>query len=140
MVAALIQQDKKENWILAEVTAYDSIKKQYTVDDIYEEHKAEQTLAYHKVISLPKFRADPEVHPEAIFPKDSSVLALYPGTTCFYRAIIFKPPQKAEDPYELLFEDDSYANGYSTPIPVVQRYVVNYGCYVSEEDREDSGT
>lgn len=134
MVAALIKQNKKENWILAEVIAYDIFKKEYIVDDVYEETKAEQTLNYNKVIPLPKFKADPEINPEAIFSKDFSVLALYPGTTCFYRAIVFKPPEKAEDPYQLLFEDENYESGYSSAIPVFQRFVVNYGCYVCEEE------
>lgn len=129
MVAALIKQNKKENWILAEVIAFDSTTRQYTVDDIYEEPKAEQILSYNKVIPLPKFKADPEINPEAVFVKDTSVLALYPGTTCFYRALVSKPPVKAEDPYQLLFEDENYESGYSSPIPVLQRYVLNYACY-----------
>ncbi|KAG7266454.1 hypothetical protein CRUP_029413 [Coryphaenoides rupestris] len=54
--------------------------------------------------------------------KDQLVLALYPQTTCFYRALIHTPPHR--DDYSVLFEDTSYADGYSPPLNVAQRYVV----------------
>ena len=126
LVVALVKQDEKNNWILAEVIAYDPIKKEYTVDDVCEEPKKEQTISWKKVIPLPKMRADPETNPDALFPKNCFVLALYPGTTCFYRAIVGELPVKHEDPYKLLFEDENYDSGYSYPIYVHQRYVVHY--------------
>ncbi|KAB0394850.1 hypothetical protein E2I00_008085 [Balaenoptera physalus] len=45
-------------------------------------------------------------------------------TTCFYRALIHTPPQRPQDDYSVLFEDTSYADGYSPPLNVAQRYVV----------------
>lgn len=127
MVAACITQDKgSSSWILAEVISYNTNTKEYIVDDIYEEQKLEQLLSYDKIIPLPRIRADPETNPEALFQTDSLVLALYPGTTCFYRAFVNKAPVKHEDPYALLFEDDAYETGYSTPITVHQRYVIPF--------------
>lgn len=55
-----------------------------------------------------------------------SVMALYPQTTCFYKAIINNLPQTATADYELLFEDASYPEGYSPPLLVAQRYVIAY--------------
>lgn len=51
-------------------------------------------------------------------------MALYPQTSCFYKAIVNKLPQTPTDEYEVLFEDFSYANGYSPPLYVAQRYVI----------------
>lgn len=55
-----------------------------------------------------------------------AVMALYPQTTCFYKAIIHKLPQTATEDYEVLFEDSSYTNGYAEPLPVAQRYVIAF--------------
>lgn len=51
-------------------------------------------------------------------------MALYPQTTCFYKAVVNKLPLLAGDKYEVLFEDSSYADGYSPPERVAQRYVI----------------
>lgn len=53
-----------------------------------------------------------------------TVLALYPQTTCFYKALINKLPTTSTEEYEVLFEDSSYPNGYSNPLHVAQRYVI----------------
>lgn len=58
------------------------------------------------------------------FVKCILVMALYPQTTCFYKAIVNKLPQTHTDEYEVLFEDFNYANGYSPPLYVAQRYVI----------------
>ncbi|XP_015268666.1 PREDICTED: SAGA-associated factor 29 homolog [Gekko japonicus] len=82
------------------------------------------TLSRRRIIPLPQWKANPETDPEALFQKDQLVLALYPQTTCFYRALIHTPPQRPQDDYSVLFEDTSYADGYSPPLNVAQRYVV----------------
>lgn len=51
-------------------------------------------------------------------------MALYPQTTCFYKAIINDLPANAKQDYEVLFEDSTYSNGYSDPMCVSQRYVI----------------
>lgn len=73
---------------------------------------------------LPHWRANPLSDPNAIFPKESFVLALYPQTTCFYRGIISESPQTPQDDYLILFEDNTYPDGYSPPLNVPQLYVV----------------
>ncbi|KAG9350011.1 hypothetical protein JZ751_026364 [Albula glossodonta] len=96
-VAARVKAvDGDEQWILAEVVSYSHSTNKYEVDDIDEEGKD----------------------------KDQLVLALYPQTTCFYRALIHTPPHRPQDDYSVLFEDTSYADGYSPPLNVAQRYVV----------------
>ncbi|CAF87842.1 unnamed protein product, partial [Tetraodon nigroviridis] len=96
----------------------------YEVDDIDEEGKERHTLSRRRIIPLPQWKANPETDPEALFSKDQLVLALYPQTTCFYRALIHAPPHRPQDDYSVLFEDTSYADGYSPPLNVAQRYVV----------------
>ncbi|KAG5668186.1 hypothetical protein PVAND_016136 [Polypedilum vanderplanki] len=75
--------------------------------------------------NLPLYRANPETDPIALFPKGSVVMALYPQTTCFYKAIINDLPANASKDYEVLFEDSTYANGYSDPMFVAQRFVIS---------------
>jgi len=51
-------------------------------------------------------------------------MAIYPQTTCFYKGVIKEQPQAPSDDYEVLFEDPSYADGYSPPLAVAQRYII----------------
>ncbi|XP_078478357.1 SAGA-associated factor 29-like isoform X3 [Lampetra planeri] len=104
--------DGDEQWILAEVVTYN--------------HAANKrhSLSRRRVIPLPQWKANPETDPESLFQKDQLVLALYPQTTCFYRALIHAPPHRPQEDYSVLFEDTSYADGYSPPLTVAQRYVV----------------
>lgn len=124
-VAALVKvSDKEENWILAEVVTWLHAQGKYEVDDIDEEQKNRHVLSKRRVVPLPLMRADPRTDECALFPKGSVVMALYPQTTCFYRAVVNRLPACAADPYEVLFEDSSYADGYSPPERVAQRYVI----------------
>ena len=67
MAAALVRSPEgDENWILAEVVAYNSNSGRYEVDDIDEEQKDRHTLSRRKVIPLPLMRACPETNPEAL--------------------------------------------------------------------------
>ena len=83
-----------EQWILAEVVSYSHATNKYEVDDIDEEGKERHTLSRRRIIPLPQWKANPETDPEALFQKEQLVLALYPQTTCFYRALIHTPPQR----------------------------------------------
>ncbi|KAK2145827.1 hypothetical protein LSH36_655g01052 [Paralvinella palmiformis] len=125
-VAARVRaQDGEENWILAEIVSYNSNSNKYDVDDIdAEEGKERHTLSRRRIVPLPIWKANPETDPEALFQKDTLVLALYPQTTCFYRALVAEPPSKPSDDYSVLFEDTSYPEGYSPPLAVAQRYVI----------------
>ncbi|MBN3307656.1 SGF29 factor, partial [Amia calva] len=94
-VAARVKAvDGDEQWILAEVVSYSHSANKYEVDDIDEEGKERHTLSRRRIIPLPQWKANPETDPEALFSKDQLVLALYPQTTCFYRALIHTPPHR----------------------------------------------
>ena len=68
MAAALVRSPEgDENWILAEVVAYNANTSRYEVDDIDEEQKDRHTLSRRKVIPLPTMRACPETNPEALY-------------------------------------------------------------------------
>ncbi|XP_064620378.1 SAGA-associated factor 29-like isoform X2 [Lineus longissimus] len=125
-VAARVRgSDGEENWILAEVVSYSSSTGKYDVDDIdAEEGKERHSLSKRRIVPLPIWKSNPETDPEALFPKDTLVLALYPQTTCFYRALIHEAPKRPQDDYSVLFEDTSYPAGYSPPLTVAQRYVI----------------
>ena len=116
---------EEENWILAEVISYNPSTHKYEVEDVdNEEGQERHTLNKNCVVPLPLWRANPLTDPEAIFPKDSLVLALYPQTTCFYRGIVSESPQTPQEDYLILFEDNTYPEGYSPPLNVPQLYVV----------------
>ncbi|XP_018571132.1 SAGA-associated factor 29 [Anoplophora glabripennis] len=130
MVAALVKvsETNGENWILAEVVSYNHGTSKYEVDDILKEQnqKGRHILNRRQVIPLPLMRADPETDPQALFSQGTLVLGLFPQTTCFYKALVNKPPPTHMDEYELLFEDSTYPEGYSPPHYVAQRYVIAF--------------
>lgn len=123
-VGDLVAADVGEEWILAEIVQYLSGQNKYEVDDIDDEQKDRHVLSKRKIIPLPLMRVNPETDGHALFPKDTQVLALYPQTTCFYKAIVCRLPQTSTEEYELLFEDSNYPSGYSPPFAVAQRYVI----------------
>jgi SAGA-associated factor 29 len=126
-VAAKVKssENNEENWILAEVVLYQNGK--YTIDDIDSEVGEERyILDKSLIVPLPLWRANPLTDPQAIFQKESIVLALYPQTTCFYRGIVHESPQTPHEDYLILFEDSSYLEGYSPPLNVAQLYVVAF--------------
>jgi len=125
-VAARVKSsDGEENWILAEVVSWVTATNKYEVDDIdAEEGKERHVLSKRRIIPLPLKKANPETDPEALFQKGTLVMALYPQTTCFYKALVHDPPKKPQDEYSVLFEDTSYADGFSPPLNVPQRYVI----------------
>ncbi|CAB3995880.1 SAGA-associated factor 29 [Paramuricea clavata] len=127
-VAARVRTpDGEEQWILAEVVLFNPSTNKYDIDDIDEEggnKKERHHLSRRRFIPLPKMKVNPSTHKHALFQKQDLVLALYPQTTCFYRALIHEPPSRPQDDYSVLFEDTSYPEGYSPPLCVAQRYVV----------------
>nr|CAD7401668.1 unnamed protein product [Timema poppensis] len=100
MVAALVKiTEEEENWILAEVVQFNAATNKYEVDDI-DEQKDRHILSRR-------------------------LMALYPQTTCFYKAVVNQLPTTSVEEYEVLFEDPTYADGYSPPLTVAQRYVIS---------------
>ncbi|XP_018007815.1 SAGA-associated factor 29 [Hyalella azteca] len=127
MAACLVRgSEGEENWILAEISGFNPSTGRYEVEDIDEEQKERHTLSRRRVYPLPLRRANPETNPEALYPEGTIVMALYPQTTCFYKAYVSQPPTLACDDYEVLFEDSSYVDGYSPPLRIAQRYVLPY--------------
>lgn len=130
-VAARVKYaEEEEQYILAEVVSYNAALGKYDVEDIdYSEEegkneKERHTLSRRRIIPLPLHKADPLTNPESLFQAKQTVLALYPQTTCFYKAMIHSIPKNKDMEYTVLFEDNSYADGYSPPLNVPQRYVV----------------
>ena len=130
VVARVKYPEEEEQYILAEVVSYNLNIGKYEVEDIdysEEEGKNEKErhhLSRRRIVPLPLFKADPAQNPDALFQMKQLVLALYPQTTCFYKAIIHSVPTAKDIDYTVLFEDTSYADGYSPPLNVPQRYVV----------------
>ncbi|KAF9543519.1 SAGA HAT/Core module component [Mortierella hygrophila] len=108
-VAARTPKDKNkvEEWILARVLSYSSEKKYVVEDDEADDYgkKMTYTLSARSVIMI---MDDQEAVPE--FPTGHTVLALYPSTTCFYKAIVVRPPSKDSGHsiplYTIKFDDD----------------------------------
>lgn len=85
MVACLVRgSEGEDNWILAEVVSHNPTTNKYEVDDIDEEQKERHTLSRRRVYPLPLMRANPEVNPEALYPKGS--IGVYLPCVWFHRA------------------------------------------------------
>ncbi|CAO3589813.1 unnamed protein product [Absidia cylindrospora] len=108
----LKQKDKNEEWILAVVLSFHADKNKYQVEDVEQDdygQKQKYMLPPRNIIAVPE-PADLKSIPELNTGQD--VLALYPGTTCFYRAIVVHPPASKENVggpmnYKVQFEDDN---------------------------------
>lgn len=127
--AGLVPPEPDNHWILSEVINYYPDDGIYEVEDIDEdqlEAPPRYRLPRENVIPLPLMRANPETDSDALFSCGTIVLALYPQTTCFYQAVVKRPPKTATEQYLVLFEDSSYTEGFSPPLNVPQRYVLNF--------------
>ncbi|KAF9384066.1 SAGA HAT/Core module component [Podila verticillata] len=93
-------KDKQEEWILARVLNYSAEKNKYRVED------DEADDSGKKIVIM--IVDDQDAVPE--FPAGHTVLALYPSTTCFYKAVVVQPPSKNKDyatpVYRIKFDDD----------------------------------
>lgn len=129
VAAGLLPSEPDNHWILSEVINYYPDDGIYEVEDIDEdqlEAPPRYRLPRANVIPLPLMRANPETDSDALFSSGTIVLALYPQTTCFYQAVVKRPPKTATEQYLVLFEDSSYTEGFSPPLNVPQRYVLNF--------------
>lgn len=68
------------------------------------------------VLTSEEAKLSPEIPPH------QDVLALYPGTTCFYKATVIAPPSKTKEirNYRVLFEDDNDEVKYIMPEHVLE--------------------
>lgn len=115
----------EENWILAEFISYEG-SQQVAVEDIdaVDSSKAVITLHKRKVVPLPHWRANPLTQEELLHKEGCHVMALYPQTTCFYKGVVAASPETPSEDYIVLFEDSTYPSGFSPPMPVAQKYIV----------------
>ena len=62
------------------------------------------------------------------FARSTWVLALFPDTTCFYKALVHTPPSQmpsdGERHYIVEFEDETEPSGRGEPTRVPQKYVL----------------
>ncbi|EDV20185.1 uncharacterized protein TRIADDRAFT_61320 [Trichoplax adhaerens] len=126
-VAAKVKVDADEDqWILGEVASHSTFSNKYEIEDIDGEGKhgkERYQLPCRRTTPLPKYKANPSTHPQALYQKHQQVYALYPQTTCFYFGVVHSRPSTIDEEYLVSFEDPSYEHGYSPPLPVPQRYI-----------------
>ncbi|KAG0027582.1 hypothetical protein BGZ82_008915 [Podila clonocystis] len=110
-------KDKQEEWILARVLNYSAEKNKYRVEDDEADDSGKKmtyTLSTRSVIMIVD---DQDDVPE--FPAGHTVLALYPSTTCFYKAVVVQPPSKNKDyatpVYRIKFDDDGGSERSAPP-------------------------
>ena len=126
-----------QDWILATVLRYTPATNKYTIldeDDADadpwsgDSSSARQHLVSRRMV-LPLALSEPSVYtPYNEFPRGQWILALYPDTTCFYKAMVHTPPSEmAGGPpkdYLVEFEDESEASGKSEPMRVPTKYIM----------------
>ncbi|CAO3608610.1 unnamed protein product [Mucor fragilis] len=116
------EKDKSEEWILAVVLQYYADKNKYQVEDVDQDDYGEKQrymLSPRYVIPVLSSEA---AKSSAEIPAQQDVLALYPGTTCFYKATVIAPPSKSKDikNYRVQFEDDNDEVKYVMPEHVLE--------------------
>ncbi|CAI2357134.1 unnamed protein product [Caenorhabditis sp. 36 PRJEB53466] len=120
-VVAFVEATK--TWIVAECVGSIS-NHRYECIDIDDQEKKVFTVARKQVIPLPKFTVNYRKYPHVALPRNARVLALFPGTTCFYEGKVFAPPETASGHYQIRFYDSSRTTKYSEPQAVSDRYVI----------------
>eukprot|EP00002_Diphylleia_rotans_P000056 TRINITY_DN10026_c0_g1_i4.p1 TRINITY_DN10026_c0_g1~~TRINITY_DN10026_c0_g1_i4.p1 ORF type:complete len:299 (-),score=67.28 TRINITY_DN10026_c0_g1_i4:133-1029(-) len=137
-VAAKIQGKRgyeNPEWILASVVKFFAEKQRYEIED--EDHGEEDNpiidrkhyfVPAKSVIPLPKYEPENWVQtPQAAFPKNTFVLALFPGTTSFYKARVESTPRRRKhQDYVLQFDDDEGERGGTMLRRVPVQFVVAF--------------
>jgi len=126
-----------QDWILATVLRFTAATNKYTIldedDADADPWSGDPSSARQHIVSrrmvLPLAQTEPSVYtPYNEYPKGQWILALYPDTTCFYKALVHTPPSEmAGGPpkaYLVEFEDESEASGKSEPMRVPTKYVM----------------
>ena len=125
-----------QDWILGTVLKYVAASNKYIIvdeDDSDADPWAQASgRTQHQVpgrMVLPLPLTEPSMYTQYNeFARGVWVLALYPDTTCFYKALVHTPPSMmAGGPpkdYLVEFEDDSEASGKGEPMRVPTKYVL----------------
>ncbi|EGD74399.1 hypothetical protein PTSG_06410 [Salpingoeca rosetta] len=119
-VAALVEDE----WILSVVV--DANKSTYSVEDILHPGTDKwHELPRARLIPLPRWapRVDFTM---AHFEVGDIVLAMYPQTTCFYKAVVNRPPTQETPTYSLQFEDDNFGDGRIRYHEIAVKFVLNF--------------
>ncbi|KAI8988903.1 SGF29 tudor-like domain-containing protein [Pilobolus umbonatus] len=119
------QKDKNEEWIQAIVISYHNDKNKYQVEDAELDEFGQRPrymLQPRNVIPIPN---TDETKRLTEFSPGQDVLALYPTTTCFYRAKVIATPSKNKEStnpgqYKVQFEDDNNKYQYVLPKNVLE--------------------
>lgn len=132
LVAARTQRTRKDPdvWILATIHRYVPEKKKYEVEDEHpEESEDAEQSAKSVMYLLPRASLIPlpTDHDHAELPKDTEVLAMFPKSTCFYRAtVVAAQRKKLMREYLLKFDDDEQETGETPTRRVSAQHVVPY--------------
>ena len=117
---------QEENlWILGRIMSFSALTMRYEVADS-EDRSKRFTLPSEAIVLIPSEDADEQHHR---FQKGESVLAMYPDTTSFYRAVISVAPKRHSSggPPPVLtvqFADDHDETGVIPHRPVQSRWVL----------------
>lgn len=107
------EDSEAEEWILAIVKHFDAAQQVYEVEDCEATGEPvpngkRRTCDADKILHLPPVDENGENEEEREFKPKMAVLALFPGTTCLYPAVVISTPsrrRKTRD-YLLRFQDD----------------------------------
>jgi len=129
LAAVRVCRERKEvAWILARVVLFLEEEKKYHVEDaeMDEQQSKKNRHVVHYLNTVPIPMEEPETLTKTYeFSKDSVVFAMYPGTTCFYRAIVLEAPRRRKGTeYLLHFEDDEDETGETPSRSVDPRFVL----------------
>lgn len=127
-VAARVKFDEDGSWILGNVLEYNPATQRYLVQDEDEVNRVVQ-LAYDDVRRLDDSCAN--------LRRGDSVLAVFPETTSFYRAVVVKTPKAPANEVVVKFEDDEDEAGRNPARRVPARFVLRRSDVEESDDSED---
>lgn len=139
-VLAHLEESQSEEWMLATLLAYDPQQHLYTVEDVEvpEDTTNVNTPSPTRKQSAAGEKRQFQVSPDKLIqlcPDDQTaldggeirlrqpVLALFPGTTCFYPAVVVSTPsrRKRTRDYLLKFKGDDVPNRQCSPRFIIQQ-------------------
>eukprot|EP00590_Aulacoseira_subarctica_P002993 CAMPEP_0172417536 /NCGR_PEP_ID=MMETSP1064-20121228/4069_1 /TAXON_ID=202472 /ORGANISM="Aulacoseira subarctica , Strain CCAP 1002/5" /LENGTH=295 /DNA_ID=CAMNT_0013155945 /DNA_START=146 /DNA_END=1032 /DNA_ORIENTATION=+ len=138
VAAKITQTDENGSWILASVQQFYSDSEAYDVHDEDDPSKLIR-LPWNNVMRL-------STGNEGRFNKGTHVMAIFPETTSFYRAVVSKQPvwKKSSSGYQPIvkelivkFEDDEDDQGHTPHRRVPSRYVIPLPSAYFFEDEDD---
>jgi SAGA-associated factor 29 len=135
VAAKVLQTNENGSWILANTLDYDPGTQTYELQDEDDANRIMQ-LGFNEVKRL----EDTAAH----LRRGDNVLAVFPETTSFYRAVVAKnprPPQHGNSLWEVIvrFEDDEDDTGKSPARRVPARFILLRSDIGDEEDEFEDG-